>query len=206
MLNIRRWDMPQPYTEIWQAMRAFTDARTPTTPDALWLLEHPAVFTQGLAGKPEHVGDIGMIPLVQSDRGGQVTYHGPGILMIYWLFDLKRAQCTVREAVCYLEGVIIAVLASYGITAHGDRSAPGVYVGNAKIASIGLRVRHGASYHGACLNINGDLSPFLRINPCGVPGRPITQIQQYCATISRMDVEQRLIRTFQTTSVGELVK
>ena len=193
------WDGLQPYETTWQAMRTFVQTRTPETPDTLWILEHPPVFTQGLAGKPEYLLDLGDIPLVQSDRGGQVTYHGPGLWMLYWMYDLRRANTHVRALVCALEEAIIAVLATYGISAHGDRSAPGIYVEQAKIASIGLRIRQGSSYHGVCLNVEGDLSPFQRIHPCGVRDRVMTQIHDFHPHPCRKTLAARIIQSFEHT-------
>jgi lipoyl(octanoyl) transferase len=157
-------------------MRAFTDGRGPETPDELWLTEHPPVFTLGQAGKPEHLLDPGAIPVIRVDRGGQVTYHGPGQVMAYLLLDLKRRGLGVRELVERLEQAVIDLLAAHGIDAHGRRDAPGVYVGAAKIAALGLRIRHGRSYHGLSLNVAMDLEPFDRINPCGYPGLEVTQL------------------------------
>jgi lipoyl(octanoyl) transferase len=164
------------YEPVWRAMRAFTDARDTDTPSELWLVEHPPVFTQGQAGKPEHLLAPGDIPVVQSDRGGQVTYHGPGQVVLYLLLDLKRAGVGVRALVTRLEQAVIALLAEHGITAVTRPDAPGVYVGDAKIASLGLRVRHGRSYHGLALNVAMDLAPFARINPCGQQGLAVTQL------------------------------
>ncbi|MES0872981.1 lipoyl(octanoyl) transferase LipB [Sinimarinibacterium thermocellulolyticum] len=171
------------YAETFAAMRAFTDARTAQTPDELWLLEHPPVFTQGQAGRPEHVLAPGAIPVVQSDRGGQVTYHGPGQLVVYVLVDLERRGYGIRSLVTRIEQSMIDVLAGYGIAAHADPKAPGVYVdaaeglpGRAKIGSLGLRVRRGCTYHGLALNVAMDLEPFSRINPCGHPNQRMTQI------------------------------
>jgi lipoyl(octanoyl) transferase len=164
-----------PYDETWRAMRAFTDARDEHTADEIWLVEHPPVFTQGQAGKPEHVLNPHGIPVVQSDRGGQITYHGPGQLVAYVLIDLRRRNLSVRDFVAMLEQAVIDVLAEYHIQAHGDRSAPGVYVEGAKICSIGLRVRRGCSYHGIAFNVDMDLTPFSYINPCGLVGMKMTQ-------------------------------
>lgn len=158
------------YEATCQAMRSFTEQRDADTQDELWLLEHPAVFSQGTNGKSEHLLNLGDIPLVQSDRGGQVTYHGPGQLIAYTLFDLRRLGFGVREMVTRLEQAAIVVLAQYGLSAYGDRDAPGVYIEGAKIASLGLRVRNGACYHGISLNVDMDLNPFLSINPCGYQG------------------------------------
>lgn len=161
-------------------MQAFTHARTAATPDELWLLEHPPVFTQGQAGKREHVLLPGNIPVVQSDRGGQVTYHGPGQLVGYVLVDINRAGYGVRTLVTRIEQALISTLALWGIAAYADRDAPGVYVDIAgrrhKIGSIGLRLREGCSYHGLSLNVAMDLQPFACINPCGYAGLAMTQV------------------------------
>ena len=159
-------------------MTEFTDRRTPDTPDEFWLLEHEPVFTLGLAGKHEHILAAGDIPVVQADRGGQVTYHGPGQLVVYTLIDLKRAGLTIRDLVSALENAVIDTVAEYGIEAHHRREAPGVYVGEEKLASIGLRIRHGCSYHGLALNVDMGLAPFERINPCGFEGMRMTQLAE----------------------------
>jgi lipoyl(octanoyl) transferase len=164
------------YASVWRAMRAFTDGRDDDTPSELWLVEHPPVFTQGQAGKPEHLLDPGGIPVVQSDRGGQVTYHGPGQVVLYLLLDLRRAGLGIRALVTRMEEAVIGLLAEQGIDATARPDAPGVYVNGAKIASLGLRVRHGRSYHGLALNVDMDLSPFGRINPCGYRGLAVTQL------------------------------
>ncbi len=164
------------YESAWRAMQAFTDARDVGTPDELWLLEHDPVFTQGLNGKAEHLLAPGDIPVVGIDRGGQVTYHGPGQLVMYALVDLRRRGIGVRELVVALENPVIALAARHGIRATGRREAPGVYVGSRKLASIGLRVRRGCSYHGLALNVDMDLEPFRRINPCGMAGLAMTQL------------------------------
>lgn len=166
----------RPYLETWQAMRAFTDQRKSETPDELWLLEHPPVYTQGLAGKPEHVLDTGDIPVIQTDRGGQITYHGPGQLVVYPLLDLDRLGLGIRSLVATLETVTIKVLAEFGISGHRKEGAPGVFVGGAKIASIGMKVRRGCTFHGLACNIGMDLAPFARINPCGFAGQPMTRL------------------------------
>lgn len=166
----------RPYAETFEAMREFTQARTPETPDEIWFLEHPPVFTQGQAGKPEHLLLPGDIPVVQSDRGGQVTYHGPGQAVVYFLIDLQRRGYGIRSLVTRLEDAIIATLAGYGIEAVAKRDAPGVYVNGDKIASLGLRVRSARTYHGLSLNVKMDLEPFLRINPCGYQGLKMTQV------------------------------
>ena len=164
------------YEPVWQAMRTLTDTRDERTPDQLWLVEHHPVFTQGQAGKPEHLLMPGDIPVVQTDRGGQVTYHGPGQVVLYPLLDVRRARLGVRDLVSALENAVIAVLAELDVVARARPDAPGVYVGQAKIASLGLRIRRGASFHGVALNVDGDLSPFDRINPCGYAGMAMTRL------------------------------
>ncbi len=163
------------YAPTWRAMQAFTDARDADTPDELWFLEHAPVFTQGLNGKAEHLLAPGDIPVVGIDRGGQVTYHGPGQLVLYALIDLRRRGIGVRELVVALENAVIALAAKHGVNAAARREAPGVYVRGRKLASIGLRVRRGCSYHGLALNVDMDLEPFRRINPCGMTGLAMTQ-------------------------------
>ncbi|HBS82508.1 lipoyl(octanoyl) transferase LipB [Vreelandella alkaliphila] len=173
------------YLPVWSAMRELTDTRDETTPDQFWLVEHDPVFTQGQAGKPEHVLMPGDIPVVKTDRGGQVTYHGPGQIVLYPLLDVRRGKVGVRELVTALENSVIDVLALYGVPAWSKPDAPGVYVdtqqGEAKIASLGLRIRRGASYHGVALNVDGDLSPFGRINPCGYAGMQVTRLTDLVA-------------------------
>ena len=164
------------YAPVFEAMKAFNDARSEATEDELWVVEHPPVFTQGLAGKPEQLLIRDDIPVVQIDRGGQITYHGPGQLVVYTLIDFKRRQTSVRHIVSALENSIIATLAEYGIAAAADPARPGVYVGAKKIASLGLRIKNGAVYHGLALNIDMDLSPFTHINPCGYAGMEMTQM------------------------------
>ncbi len=161
------------------AMREFTLARDAMTQDELWLLEHPPVFTQGLAGKREHLLAPGDIPVVQVDRGGQVTFHAPGQLLVYVLFDLARAKIGVREMVERLESALIALLATLEIEAHARRDAPGVYVGDGKIASLGLKIRQGRCYHGLALNVDMDLAGFARINPCGYAGLRMCQVRDF---------------------------
>lgn len=175
---IIRWLGQAEYEPTWQQMRRFTDERGPATPDELWLLEHPPVFTLGMAADRSHVLAAGDIPVVQTDRGGQVTYHGPGQLVAYPLLDLKRNGLTVRGLVMLLEQCVIDMVAEHGILAEGRRDAPGVYVGGAKLAALGLRVRRGASYHGLALNVNPDLAPFARINPCGMAGLDVTSLHR----------------------------
>ena len=174
----------QPYEPVSQAMHDFTDSRDDNTPDEIWLVEHLPVFTQGQAGKAEHVLVPGDIPVIQSDRGGQVTYHGPGQQVMYVLLNLKRRKLGVRELVTLLEQTVVDTLAEYGIDAHPRADAPGVYVGEMKICSLGLRIRKGCSFHGLALNINMDLSPFLRINPCGYAGMEMTQMHQWVENVT----------------------
>jgi lipoyl(octanoyl) transferase len=164
------------YEPIWQAMQSFTDSRQHDTPDELWLLSHRPVFTQGQAGKSEHLLAPGQIPVIQIDRGGQVTYHGPGQLVVYLLIDVRRAGIGVRQLVSIIEQAIVDTLAGVKISARPRVGAPGVYVGDAKIASLGLRIRRGSSYHGMSLNVAMELEPFNRINPCGYQGLAVTQV------------------------------
>lgn len=169
------------YAQTYTAMRLFTDNRLAETPDELWALEHPPVFTQGQAGKAEHLLAPGNIPVVQTDRGGQVTYHGPGQLVVYLLVDLKRRKLGVRQVVTLIEDAIIDLLADeFDLRAQADPKAPGVYVEGRKIAALGLRVRKGCTFHGLSLNIDCDLEPFARINPCGYQGLTVTSLQQEC--------------------------
>ena len=164
------------YEPTLQAMKNLTDTRTPQDPDQLWLLQHPRVFTQGQAGKAEHVLAPGDIPVIQVDRGGQVTYHGPGQWVLYLMIDLRRRSWGVRDLVDMIERSLVQLLAEYGIDAAPKPEAPGVYVDGAKIASLGLRVRRGCSYHGLSLNVDMDLEPFGRINPCGYQGLQVTSM------------------------------
>lgn len=166
------------YLPVWQAMHDFTDSRTENTLDEVWLVEHNPVFTQGQAGKAEHVLTPGDIPVVQSDRGGQVTYHGPGQLVAYVLINLRRQKLGVRDLVTHIENTVINTLGKFDIESAARPDAPGVYVNNQKICSLGLRIRKGCSFHGLALNVNMDLSPFLRINPCGYAGMEMTQMSQ----------------------------
>lgn len=166
----------QEYEPLWHAMQRFTDTRDTGTTDEIWFTEHPPVFTLGLNASPDHLLETGDIPVVQIDRGGQVTYHGPGMLMIYPLIDLKRANLGVRDLVTALERSVVNLAAEYGIDAAAHPEAPGVYVAATKFASVGLRIRRGASYHGMALNVAVDLEPFLRINPCGYAGLEMTDL------------------------------
>ena len=167
------------YAPVFEEMKRFNDARTADTEDELWVVEHNPVFTQGLAGKPEHLLIRDDIPVVQIDRGGQITYHGPGQLVVYTMIDFKRRKTSVRNIVSALENSIIDTLSDYGIAANADPQRPGVYVQGKKIASLGLRIKNGSVYHGLALNIDMDLSPFTHINPCGYAGLEMTQIAEY---------------------------
>ncbi len=166
------------YEPVWKAMHDFTDNRTDDTRDEVWLVEHNPVFTQGQAGKEEHLLNTGDIPVIQSDRGGQVTYHGPGQLVAYFLINLRRKKLGVRELVTHIENLVIKTLNAYDIESAARPDAPGVYVDGKKVCSLGLRIRKGCSFHGLALNINMDLSPFLRINPCGYAGMEMVQVSQ----------------------------
>jgi lipoyl(octanoyl) transferase len=163
------------YEPTWRAMQRFTDERNSETPDEIWFLEHPPIFTLGMSGKHEHVLAPGDIPVVQIDRGGQVTYHGPGQLVVYPLVDLRRAKLGVRDLVTALERSVIDYAAEFGVAAECRKNAPGVYVDGRKLASVGIRVRRGASFHGLAMNVNLDLEPFTRINPCGYQGLEMTR-------------------------------
>lgn len=187
------------YEDVFAAMKAFTDRRDDATEDQIWLTEHEPVFTQGQAGKAEHLLAPGDVPVVQSDRGGQVTYHGPGQIVGYLLFDLRRARLGVRDLVTGIEQAMIATLALHGIEAAARPDAPGVYVGRhgqagAKIGSLGLRVRRGCSYHGLALNVNMDLEPFTRINPCGLTDTPVTQMIDLGGSGDLVAVGSQLVR------------
>lgn len=183
------------YTPVWQAMQTFTNTRDANTPDELWVLQHNPVFTQGQAGKPEHVLDAHGIPVIQSDRGGQVTYHGPGQLVIYFLLDVRRRGFGVRALVDLIENSVIDVLHSYGIEAELRKGAPGVYVKDRKIAALGLRVRKGGSLHGLSFNVDMDLAPFSYINPCGYAGMEVTQLRDLVVPHPDLfhDARQRMV-------------
>ena len=183
----------QPWAPVSQAMHDFTNQRGAETPDEIWLVEHPPVFTQGQAGKAEHLLMPGDIPVMQSDRGGQVTYHGPGQQVMYVLINLKRRKTGVRELVTAIEQTVIATLAHYDIEAAARPDAPGVYVEGKKICSLGLRIRNGSSFHGLALNVDMDLAPFLRINPCGYAGMEMTQMRQWQPEVTPETVAPRLV-------------
>lgn len=182
------------YEPLWRAMQTFTDRRDPETRDEIWFTEHPPVFTLGLNAKRQHLLAPGDIPVIQIDRGGQVTYHGPGQLMIYPLLDLKRNGTGVRELVTALEQSVIATVAGHGITAAARPDAPGVYVDGTKIASVGLRVRRGASYHGMALNVGMDLHPFSRINPCGFSDLEVTDLRALGINDESRDIRQQVLQ------------
>jgi lipoyl(octanoyl) transferase len=185
----------QPYEPVWRAMSEFTDKRDQSTPDEFWLVEHEPVFTQGQAGKAEHILAPGDIPVVQVDRGGQVTYHGPGQQVVYFLINLRRKQLGVRDLVSSIEDAIVDLLQDMNIEAHARPDAPGVYVSSgAKICSLGLRIRKGCSFHGLALNVSLDLEPFSRINPCGYAGMAVTRICDLGGPDTLTEVEPLLIK------------
>lgn len=198
--NVRRLGV-QPYEQVLEAMHAFTATRSADTVDELWVLQHEPVYTQGQAGKPEHVLNPGSIPVVQSDRGGQVTYHGPGQLIVYFLLDVRRRDAGVRSLVDMIEQSLLRVLDSYGVKGELRRSAPGVYVGERKIAALGLRIRRGCSLHGLSFNIDMDLEPFSRINPCGYAGMQCTQLRDLLG-----EPANNLYADAEARVVGELLK
>ena len=184
----------QDYEPVWKAMHEFTDTRTEDDVDQIWLVEHNPVFTQGQAGKAEHILNAGDIPVIQSDRGGQVTYHGPGQLVAYFLINIRRKKFGVRDLVTHIENLVINTLKAYNIESAARPDAPGVYVDGKKICSLGLRIRRGCSFHGLALNVDMDLSPFLRINPCGYQGMEMAQVSQLGGPSDLETVEQQLIQ------------
>jgi lipoyl(octanoyl) transferase len=184
------------YQATWHEMQEFTLSRSESTPDEIWLLEHPPVFTQGQAGKAEHVLDPGDIPIVKVDRGGQVTYHGPGQLVAYVLLDMARIGSDVRKLVTALEVSIVKTLQCYQIESAPKADAPGVYVGDQKICSLGLRIKKGKSFHGLALNVDMDLSPFLRINPCGYAGMEMTQVKEFAPDVQIQKIKQQWVDAF----------
>ena len=187
----------QPYEQVWQDMQLFTDQRSETTADELWLLQHSPVFTLGKNGRPDHILDAQDIPVIKSDRGGQVTYHGPGQVVVYTLLDLNRRHIGVRELVTRIENSVIDLLEDYDIRANARKEAPGVYVDHRKIAALGLRVRKGRSFHGLALNVDMDLEPFSRINPCGYQGLEVTQLSELADVADFNAVEKRLLSHLQ---------
>lgn len=197
MLNIRYLGL-QPYAEVWENMKRFTSERNEKTVDELWLLEHPAIYTQGQAGKAEHILNLQSIPIVQTDRGGQITYHAPGQLIAYVMMDIRRRNIGIRTLVCQLEQVLILMLKQLGISGETRCGAPGVYVAGKKIASIGLRVKNGCTYHGIALNVAMDLMPFSGINPCGYAKLVMTQLQDFIPNISVEQVSKQFVQGFLT--------
>ncbi|HED15757.1 MAG TPA: lipoyl(octanoyl) transferase LipB, partial [Gammaproteobacteria bacterium] len=183
----------QQYADVWKRMQDFTRQRDTDTTDEIWVTEHPPVYTLGLNGKREHVLEAGDIPILQVDRGGQVTYHGPGQLIVYTLLDLTRLGIGVRGLVTPIEQAVVATLARYGIRATGRADAPGVYINGSKIAALGLRIRRGCSYHGLSLNIDMDLSPFQDINPCGYKGMKVCQLSDFTDKINLPDISEQLV-------------
>jgi lipoyl(octanoyl) transferase len=183
----------QSYESVWHDMQCFTEQRDKDTDDEIWIVQHPSVFTLGKSGKTEHLLNTADIPVVQVDRGGQVTYHGPGQLVVYVLLDLKRLKLGIRELVTRLETSVINLLSEYGITAESKKEAPGVYVNGKKIAALGLRVRKGYCFHGLALNVDMDLEPFARINPCGYEGLEITQLSDFINDINFDIITQQLL-------------
>ncbi len=181
-----------PYSETWQKMQDFTNSRDQNTADELWFLQHPPVYTMGKNAKPEHLLAPDNIPIINADRGGQVTYHGPGQLVVYTLLDLKRLKIGVRELVTLIEKTLVELLNGYDIDASAKPEAPGVYVNNAKIAALGLRIRKGCSFHGLALNVDMDLEPFSRINPCGYEGLEVTQLKNFIEDIEMDEVADNL--------------
>jgi len=186
------------YEATWHAMQQFTSQRTSETRDEIWILQHPPTFTQGQAGKEEHLLDAHGIPVVQIDRGGQITYHGPGQVIAYLLLDLRRCKINVRELVRLMEQAVIDLLAEHNITAVGREDAPGVYVGEAKIAALGLKIRKGCCYHGLSLNVDMDTSPYSYINPCGFQGLRVSQIIDFDASALHSEIEQNLAQKLST--------
>ena len=197
MLNIRYLGL-QPYHSVWNDMKQFTCNRNNDTIDELWILEHPAVYTQGQAGKKEHILNPGDIPIVQTDRGGQITYHGPGQMVAYVLMDIRRRHLGIRTLVCQLEQALLSVLQHFNIAAETRNAAPGVYVGSKKIASVGLRVKNGCTYHGIALNVAMDLTPFTGINPCGYAQLEMTQIQDLNEGVTMEQVKAQFVQDFLT--------
>ena len=190
MIKIREKGL-QDYVKTWEEMKSFTENRNSDTPDELWALEHNSVFTQGLSGKPEHLLKATQIPIIQTDRGGQITYHGPGQLIIYCLIDIKRLGIGIKKMVTIIEQSLVELLSSYDITAHTLKGAPGVYVNDSKIAALGLKVKQGRTYHGLSLNITMDLSPYKSINPCGYSDLKVTKMSHLTNNTLRISDIQR---------------
>jgi len=208
MIKIREKGL-QDYVKTWEEMKSFTENRNSDTPDELWTLEHNSVFTQGLSGKPEHLLKATQIPIIQSDRGGQITYHAPGQLIIYCLIDIKRLGIGIKKMVSIIEQSIIELLSTYDITAHTLNGAPGVYVNDSKIAALGLKVKQGRTYHGLSLNIDMDLSPYKLINPCGYSDLKVTQMRNLTdnmlsITNIKHELSEYLINTVSKTQISAL--
>jgi lipoyl(octanoyl) transferase len=193
MTPVARWLGRVDYEPTWRAMQQFTDVRQGDTPDEIWFLEHPPVYTLGMAAREEHVLTAGDIPVIRIDRGGQVTYHGPGQLVVYPLIDVRRLAMGVRGLVTALETAIVDAVIELGVTAYPRADAPGVYVDGRKLASIGLRIRRGATYHGLALNVSMDLEPFTRIDPCGYAGLEVTDLTRLGANLSVREMADRLL-------------
>lgn len=206
MLNVRYFAELQDYIPIWEAMKAFTDNREPQTPDEIWVLQHHPVYTQGQNGRPEYLLNPQGIPVVQSDRGGQITYHGPGQLVIYLLIDLNQRGWPVRRLVSLCENAVIQTLKQYNVDAKARTDAPGVYVEDAKIASIGLRVRRGYTYHGLAFNLDMDLRPFQGIIPCGLQGIRMIQLKDITPNFEQGSLTHYLVQYLQTTLLAEAEK
>jgi lipoyl(octanoyl) transferase len=193
-IKVRYNRVPVDYCKAWQAMKEFTDTRIGDTPDEIWLLQHFPVYTQGVAGKPEHLLHENRIPVVHTDRGGQITYHGPGQIIGYLMLDMRRLGLGVRELVSRMEGAVIDLLSEYRINSEGRREAPGVYVDGAKIASLGLKIKKGCCYHGLAFNVDMDLKPFFAINPCGYAGLRVTQLKDLGVTDGLEILSSKLAR------------
>ena len=205
-LHIRSLGLVE-YEPTWHTMQRFTAERTADSADEIWLVQHPPTFTQGQAGKPEHLLNPTAIPVVKIDRGGQITYHGPGQIVAYLLLDLRRWKINVRELVRLMEQAVIDVLAEYGVAAHGREEAPGVYVGDAKIAALGLKIKKGCCYHGLAFNVDMDLSPFSNVNPCGYRGLRVTQVIECGITVPIEELQaqltQNLVQGLQSHLAGQ---
>ncbi len=205
-LHIRSLGLVE-YEPTWHTMQRFTAERTADSADEIWLVQHPPTFTQGQAGKPEHLLNPTAIPVVKIDRGGQITYHGPGQIVAYLLLDLRRWKINVRELVRLMEQAVIDVLAEYGVAAHGREEAPGVYVGDAKIAALGLKIKKGCCYHGLAFNVDMDLSPFSSVNPCGYRGLRVTQVIECGITVPIEELQaqltQNLVQGLQSHLAGQ---
>ncbi|MEK7811515.1 MAG: lipoyl(octanoyl) transferase LipB [Pseudomonadota bacterium] len=205
-LHIRSLGLVE-YEPTWHTMQCFTAERTADSADEIWLVQHPPTFTQGQAGKPEHLLNPTAIPVVKIDRGGQITYHGPGQIVAYLLLDLRRWKINVRELVRLMEQAVIDVLAEYGVAAHGREEAPGVYVGDAKIAALGLKIKKGCCYHGLAFNVDMDLSPFSNVNPCGYRGLRVTQVIECGITVPIEELQaqltQNLVQGLQSHLAGQ---